>query len=111
ALPIYKGKATKEVWYYEMPYPEGISNFSRSRPIDIKHFNNIKTWWTNREENEYAWKVSLTEIKERNFNLDIKNPHIEEKEHEYSSAELLEMLNQSFKKSEKILKEIKDAIA
>lgn len=106
-----KGKATKEVWYYEMPYPEGISNFSRSRPIDIKHFNNIKTWWTNREENQYAWKVSLDEIKERNFNLDIKNPHIEEKEHEYSSAELLEMLNQSFKKSEKLLKEIKDAIA
>ncbi len=58
-----KGTPTKETWYYEMPYPEGIKNFSRSRPVDIKHFDDIKTWWKDREENEFAWKVSLKEIK------------------------------------------------
>ena len=34
-------------------------------------------WLNNREENEYAWKVSVDEIKKRNYNLDIKNPHQE----------------------------------
>ncbi|MBP8265326.1 MAG: hypothetical protein KAX47_02145, partial [Zoogloea sp.] len=28
-----------------------------------------------RVENEFAWKVSADDIKARNYNLDIKNPH------------------------------------
>ena len=42
-------------------------------------------WWgseadgfTSRVESEQAWKVSLDEIKARNYNLDIKNPHVGE---------------------------------
>ena len=33
-------------------------------------------------ENEYAWKVSAEEIKQRNYNLDIKNPHAAEEQHQ-----------------------------
>ena len=43
-------------------------------------------WWgkenegfVTREENQYAWKVSIEDIKTRNYNLDIKNPHVGEK--------------------------------
>jgi type I restriction enzyme M protein len=35
---------------------------------------------SNTAENEQAWKVSLEEIKARNYNLDCKNPHIGEQE-------------------------------
>lgn len=105
-----KGIPTKETWYYEMPYPEGIKNFSRSRPVDIKHFDVIKTWWKDRKENEYAWKVSLTEIKERNFNLDIKNPHVSEAEKVFTTEELLMKIDTSFDKSAKLLAEIKKAL-
>jgi type I restriction enzyme M protein len=42
-------------------------------------------WWGNekdnfktRVENEYAWKVSVEEIVNRNYNLDISNPHVGE---------------------------------
>jgi type I restriction enzyme M protein len=41
----------------------------------IEEFEAEKTWWGNRVENEFAWKVSADEIKARNYNLDIKNPH------------------------------------
>ena len=34
-----------------------------------------KAWWNNRLKNEQAWKVSAADIKARNYNLDIKNPH------------------------------------
>ncbi len=105
-----KGKPTKEIWYYEMPYPKGIKNFSRSRPIDIKHFDDIKKWWKNRRENEFAWKVSIDEIKERNFNLDIKNAHVSETEKVFTTEELLVKIDTSFQKSVNLLSEIKKAL-
>ena len=84
-----KGAPTKEVWYYEHPYPEGQKSYNKYKPINIKEFDAEKAWWNNREENKYAWKVSIEEIKERGYNLDIKNPYQEVNELE-SPIELLE---------------------
>lgn len=75
-----KGEPTKEIWYFEHPYPAGQKSYSKTRPIRIEEFNREKAWWDNREENEYAWKVTIEEIKEKNYNLDIKNPHAIEEE-------------------------------
>ncbi|OJJ23603.1 DNA methyltransferase [marine bacterium AO1-C] len=72
-----KGQPTKDIWYYEHPYPEGQKSYNKTRPIHIKEFDREKAWWNAREENEYAWKVPITEIKKRNYNLDVKNPHQE----------------------------------
>src|SRR5699024_9862063 len=70
-----KGGSTDEVWYYEHPYPEGYKSYSKTKPIRIEEFDREKEWWDDREENLYAWKVTIDEIKERDYNLDIKNPH------------------------------------
>jgi type I restriction enzyme M protein len=70
-----KGNQTKDVWFYEHPYPEGYKSYSRSKPLTIAEFDAEKAWWTNRVESEYAWKVSVEEIEKRNYNLDFKNPH------------------------------------
>lgn len=75
-----KGKTTEDVWYYEHPYPDGQKSYSKTRPIRIEEFDREKDWWNNREENEYAWKVNVEEIKARNYNLDIKNPYSDEEE-------------------------------
>lgn len=75
-----KGEPTKEVWYYEHPYPEGYKSYSKTKPMSIKEFDAEKKWWTKRKENEHAWRVTLDEIKARNFNLDIKNPNAPEEE-------------------------------
>ncbi|MFB4165331.1 N-6 DNA methylase [Alteribacillus sp. JSM 102045] len=75
-----KGKPTEEVWYFEHPYPEGQKSYSKTKPIRIEEFDREKQWWDNREENEYAWKVTIDEIKEKDYNLDIKNPYSEEQE-------------------------------
>ena len=84
-----KGSPTKDVWYYEHPYPDGQKSYNKSKPINIKEFDAEKAWWNNREENKYAWKVSIQEIRERGYNLDIKNPFQEVNELA-SPAELLE---------------------
>lgn len=70
-----KGKSTKEVWYFQHPYPEGYKSYSRSKPLRIEEFELEKNWWNKRKENKYAWKVSVDEIVNRKYNLDIKNPY------------------------------------
>ncbi len=73
-----KGEPTREIWYYEHPYPDGVKSYNKTKPIHIKEFKPEKQWWEKREESERAWKVSIKTIRERNFNLDIKNPNTPE---------------------------------
>ncbi len=76
-----KGEPTKDVWYYEHPYPAGYKSYSKTKPIRIEEFASEKAWWENREESEFAWRVSVNDIKANNFNLDIKNPNKIDEEH------------------------------
>jgi type I restriction enzyme M protein len=70
-----KGEPTRQIWYFEHPMPGDRKQYSKTRPITIDEFEREKAWWPNRQENEYAWCVSIEEIKARNYNLDVKNPH------------------------------------
>ncbi|HUP10549.1 MAG TPA: N-6 DNA methylase, partial [Niastella sp.] len=101
-----KGKPTKDVWYFEHPYPDGVKNYNKTKPINIKEFDLEKAWWNNREENQYAWKVSAEELKKRNYNFDIKNPNSTEQQHQFTSNELIDLLGQSFVKSNQLLKQL-----
>jgi type I restriction enzyme M protein len=105
-----KGKPTKEVWYYEHKLPEGQKAYNKTRPIQVKEFDPIKTWWKNRSESDVAWKVNINDIVERGYDLDIKNPTKKEEEQEYSSVELMEMLASSFEKSHNLLNHLKGAV-
>ena len=105
-----KGKPTKDVWYFEHPYPDGVKNYNKTKPINIKEFDLEKAWWNNREENQYAWKVSAEELKKRNYNFDIKNPNSTEEQHQYTSNELIDLLGQSFAKSNQLLKQLKEEL-
>lgn len=73
---------TKEVWYYEHPYPPGAKSYNKGKPIRIEEFDAEKAWWgsesdgfASRVENERAWRVPIDQIQAGNFNLDLKNPH------------------------------------
>jgi type I restriction enzyme M protein len=71
-----KGKPTKEIWYYEHTYPEGVKSYNKTKPIRIEEFGPEKAWWTNRTENEHAWRVPVEQVIANGFNLDIKNPNV-----------------------------------
>ncbi len=73
-----KGTPTKEVWYYEHPYPEGYKSYSKTKPMKFAEFKPVQKWWTKRKESELAWKVPIEEIVANNYNLDIKNPNVVE---------------------------------
>jgi len=105
-----KSKPTKEIWYWEHKLPEGIKAYSKTKLIQKSEFDGLKKWWKKRKENEQAWKVSIDTIATNGYNLDIKNPHIPEEEHTYSSTELVAMLHESLRKSDKLLEKLKEEL-
>jgi type I restriction enzyme M protein len=77
--------ATKNIWFYEHPYPEGVKNYNKTKPMKFEEFKTENEWWGSEEdgfasrvETEQAWQVSIDDVIARNFNLDIKNPHVGE---------------------------------
>ena len=109
-LFFVKGKPTKEVWYYEHKLPEGQKSYSKTKLIRLEEFNPIKDWWNNREENDLAWKVDIKTIREHGYDLDIKNPSKQEEVHEYTSAELINLLEESMYKSNDLLNQLKSEL-
>ena len=74
-LFLEKGTPTEEIWFYEHQVPAGQKAYSMTKPIRFEHFQPCLDWWDHREETEQAWKVTIDEVKARNYNLDFKNPH------------------------------------
>jgi type I restriction enzyme M protein len=92
-----KGTPTKEVWFYEHPYPQGAKSYNKGKPIRIEEFETERAWWGNekggfkdRVETDQAWRVSFEQIKAGGFNLDLKNPRKREEE----SGDVNELLSQ-----------------
>lgn len=105
-----KGEPTKEIFYWEHKLPEGQKSYSKTKPIQKKEFDSLKAWWNNRLENEQAWKVGIDVLKNNGYNLDIKNPFVKEEEIVYSTSQILQMLGDSFAKSESLLNELKSSL-
>jgi len=83
--PESEWPATKDVWYYEHPYPEGVTSYNKTKPMRFEEFKTECDWWgdeakgfKSRVGTEQAWKVRVEDIKNNNYNLDIKNPHVGE---------------------------------
>jgi type I restriction enzyme M protein len=75
-----KGGPTRDVWFFEHPYPKGYKSYSRSKPLTIAEFDLEKKWWggperKGRKTTDHAWKISATDLAARNYNLDCKNPY------------------------------------
>ena len=63
---------TKETWFYRMDIPDGYKAFSKTRPVELTHFNSIIEWWSNRTEIKDTKKdESLTETwKSKKYSID-----------------------------------------
>jgi type I restriction enzyme M protein len=81
-----KGEPTTETWYYEHRVPEGQKAYSMTKPIRVEHLQKCVDWWggndrKGRVDTEFAWRVGIEAVKDRAYNLDIKNPHVVDTEH------------------------------
>lgn len=69
-----EGYATKETWFYRMDMPKGYKNFSKTRPIQNKHFDAVNEWWQNRqvlENGEKSRSFTVQELIDAGCNFDL----------------------------------------
>ena len=78
-------KPTEETWFYRVDIPSDRKHFSKTKPMELKHFEDCINWWNDRkeildeEENPKAKKYTAQEIFQNNYNLDLCGyPHEEE---------------------------------
>jgi len=75
---------TKETWFYRLDMPENYKHFSKTKPMELKHFDPVVEWWDNRQEiivdeAPKSKKYTIEEIEALNYNIDLCGyPHIEE---------------------------------
>jgi type I restriction enzyme M protein len=109
-----KGHPTKEIWFYEHRVPEGQKAYSMTKPIQLEYLNPCVEWWgglkrKGRKENELAWRVTAEEVKEKGYNLDIKNPHSTANDHG-DPVELLARVTESERRASAIRRELRQMI-
>ena len=105
-LFFQKGEPTKEIWFYELPLPEGMKQYTKGRPIRHEEFDPVRAWWNKRQTNTHAWKISLEDIQSRNYNLDFKNPSRQETAPLQSPKEILGKIRDTESKITNLLIEI-----
>jgi len=107
-----KGEKTKDIWYFEHPLPEGYKTYGKTKPIRIEEFNLEKEWWNNRENEKFSqncWKVSIDELKKREYNLDINNPNNGHEEKNLSKEEIIDKIEKNMNRTKELLHLIKEA--
>lgn len=87
-----KGKPTKDVWYYQHKYLDGVKSYSKTNPLKLEELDPIKKWWKKRVESEVSWKVSIDTIIEGGYDLDIKNPNAKAEVNSKNTFQFIEQL-------------------
>lgn len=107
-----KGSPTKDVWFFEHPLPgrrEGRP-YTKTDPIRNEEFDLEKKWWPKRKANEYAWKVSVKEIIDKGFNLDVKNPSTEIVVDMKSSKEIIDIIESDYNDFGEAIKRLRESL-
>jgi type I restriction enzyme M protein len=98
---------TNEIWYYEIPLPEGRKNYTKTQPLKYEELAECLEWWKNRKEDGRAWKISAEDILKYDeasnlisANLDIKNPNNKQDFEHLPPEQLVEGI---FKKEQQII--------
>ena len=78
-------KPTEDVWYYRVDIPSDRKHFSKTKPMELKHFDDAIAWWNDRKEIQLpdgpkAQKYSADYLlNEQGCNIDLCGyPHEEE---------------------------------
>lgn len=102
---------TREVWYYELPPPDGRKQYTKTAPLPFEAFGPCLDWWKDRVENDRAWKVPAAELIAAGCNLDRKNPSAKADADHRPPAELVESILAKEARIAAIVGEIKALLA
>ena len=117
-----RGGPTKEIWYYELPLPEGRKNYTKTKPLQYEEFADLDRAGgraAQREENEHAWRVPASDVLNegrrrrplQSVNLDVKNPNGAEALEHLPPEQLIEDILAKEREIIAIMEEIKAELA
>jgi type I restriction enzyme M protein len=101
---------TQEIWYYQQPLPEGRKQYTKTQPLQFEEFAACLAWWSDRKENDRAWKVPVETILANNCNLDLKNPRSKQDYAHLPPDQLADDILQKELRIAEIMREIKDLL-
>jgi type I restriction enzyme M protein len=109
--------STEDIWYYQIPTPEGRKKYTKTKPMEFFEFEDCLKWWSKRVENSNAWSVKAKDVIQYDdggrlisVNLDIKNPSsLEAMEHK-DPNELIEKMLATELKIAQLMEEIKSSL-
>jgi type I restriction enzyme M protein len=108
---------TTDIWYYELPLPEGRKNYTKTKPIRFEEFADCMAWWNNRQEDDHAWKVQAEDILQYDddgqvvsVDLDINNPNSFEALQHLPPEDLVASIMAKEVRIQEIMQEIRDMI-
>jgi type I restriction enzyme M protein len=102
---------TADVWYYEVPPPDGRKQYTKTAPMPFEAFADCLAWWPKREETERAWKVPAKELLDAGCNLDRKNPNAKPDAEHRPPEQLVESILAKEARIAAIVGEIKSLLA
>ena len=84
-LFFQKGVTSRGVWFYRLDYPEGVKSFTKTKPMQDKHFDPVREWWADKQPIvvdgfDKARFYTVEELRDLNYDFDkcCPFPHVEE---------------------------------
>ena len=84
-LFFQKGVTSRGVWFYRLDYPEGVKSFTKTKPMQDKHFDPVREWWADKQPIvvdgfDKARFYTVEELRDLSFDFDkcCPFPHVEE---------------------------------
>lgn len=93
-LFFQKGVASRGVWFYRLDYPEGVKSFTKTKPLQDKHFDPVREWWDDKKPlivdgMDKARFFTIDELIELNYDFDKCCPFPHEEEEVLEPLELV----------------------
>lgn len=111
---------TRNIWFYELPLPEGRKNYTKTKPLQFDEFADCIKWFgmKRRKENDQAWKVPVEDVLKydadgnlESCNLDVKNPNSAEALEHLPPEQLADDILSKERRIIEIMEEIKAELA
>ncbi|MGH7889140.1 MAG: HsdM family class I SAM-dependent methyltransferase, partial [Thermodesulfobacteriota bacterium] len=102
-----KGKATKEVWYYDL----SDLNVTKRHPLSMKNFDEFFKLLCERGIGKHSWFVSINKIQEKNYDLKAVNPNRKDEEDNRTPEELISIIEEQSEEIAKALQTLKNKLS
>ncbi|MGI9392820.1 MAG: N-6 DNA methylase [Parvibaculales bacterium] len=99
-----KGKATKDIWYYQLDPGRSLGKTNPLNDDDLGEFIALQK---SRAEGEKSWVVSVDGLHEETYDLSVKNPNAPQEAPLRSPKEIIDDIGARNSETAKALKEIK----